>query len=1495
MNLEKNEFYELTHPQRRIWYLHNIHSESPLNNIGGYMKIQGQVSLEILEEAINVLIKTNDGLRIRILEKYGVPYQYFEVYNFEKIDFFDFTKYKNPAIEFERWISSTFKKVFTIKDNNLYYFAIYKISESEFGVALKIHHIVADGWSIYLIKKQIWDNYIRILNNVSINHECSYSYVDYIKKEKEYLKSNRFIKNKFFWNEKFAKLPEAFLDKQNDNLKGERVSFNLDNKLTKKILNYTRENKCSLNTFFIIVMLIYINKTRCEDDIILGTPVFNRSGVNEKNTIGMFVSTMPLRIKLNTSYTIKELIKKINSEIKNCFYNQRYPYDILLKDLELGKKGYDSIFDICVNYYNKDYTIDAEDFSVETQEYYNGEQSYSLQMIVKECMTGKITLTFDYRKSKYCKDNIIDMFKYIKNILNQIITNNDIMISKINLLTYDEINQKLIQFNSTIRDYPKDKTICTIFEETVNNNLEKTALRLGNKSLNYKDLNEKVNQLARLLQKKGVGNEGIVAIMASHSFELIIGIMAILKAGGAYLPIDPNYPVDRINYMLKDSNCKLLLSNIDVHSEIEFNGEFISLENNEAYKESTENLSNKKNSKQLAYVIYTSGSTGKPKAAMIEHKGLVNYIFWAQKTYMSKVNETFAFYSSISFDLTITSIFTPLISGSVMEIYKDDHDEFILYKILKENRATIIKVTPSHLKLLKEMDNSKSSIKKIIVGGEDLKVELAKEIYNSFKGNVEIYNEYGPTETVVGCMIHKYDINKDLKVSVPIGVPIDNVQIYILDKYLNVMPSGVAGEIYISGDGVARGYLNKKQLTNEKFIENPFIAGKTMYKTGDKARYIKNGIIEYIGRDDKQVKIRGHRIEIGEIEERLLVHPFVKDAIVSYKQLDSYSILYAYIVAKESITTDELKSWLKKTLPNYMMPNKFIFIDYLPLTANGKVDYDMLPKFESDKKIFINYRNEIEKELVCTIKEVTGYEDISMNDNFYQIGGDSIKAIQISSKLKNKGLNINVKDILAHDLIEEIAASIELDDKKNLANQNMEEGSVESTPIINWFFLNNFNNINHYNQSLLLESNMILEKAKVQLVINKLVEHHDSLRINYNFNTKKLFYNNSSLEERFKVEYIDLSNISTEEQQFNYIEQYCYNIKSSLNIANGGLFKVCVFNLGKNKQVFFFTAHHLTVDGFSWRIILEDFNTAIQQLNNNDTILLPLKTSSFKEWSKYLRKYREDLCSEEEEYWNEVISKKILFLSDKNKSSDTIKSSNIISDELNERDTKSLIEKSNKIYGMTLEEMIIVALSLIIKESTLEKDLVIEIENHGRKEINGGVDVSRTVGWFTNMYPLYLNVINDNLDDNIKSIKEQIRRVPDAGFNYGIFKYLNNSLTYNTEKYIRLNYLGDYDSTLESNGFKLLNINHGSDIALNNQLSSLMDINMMIINKKLQANITYSNNSFNNTNMNKILVLLLSKLREISNYLMNKTSIEFTPSDFEAVDISQEDLDSIVF
>ncbi|MGG4409308.1 amino acid adenylation domain-containing protein [Niallia taxi] len=1192
---------------------------------------------------------------------------------------------------------------------------------------------------------------------------------------------------------------------------------------------------------------------------------------------------MPFRFTVDNEITFTELLEGVKKEMKNCYRNQRYPYDLLIKDLELNKRGFDSLFTMSVNCYNSEFISILEGIELEIEEYYSGHQNYPLQLVIKEEKNDMI-FSIDYKLSEYCEADIINMYECLQNVIRQVIESPNTQIRNIHLLNDYERFQKIFTFNSTKYPYPSNSTVQEIFELQVRNNPDKIALYLENEFLTYQQLNEKSNQLANYLKEVGVNKTSNIAIMTTHSFELIIGILGILKSGGTYVPIDPSYPSGRIEYILNDSNSVILLTDIEIIPNVNFKGSIVNAKKMNFETYSKNDLTVLRKPEDIAYIIYTSGSTGKPKGVLVEQKGLMNYLSWAKRKYVKDDKEIFALYSSISFDLTITSIFTPLISGTSIRIYPNEDNEFILYKVLKENSSTLIKLTPSHLSLLKGLKYENSSVRTFVVGGEDLKTNLASEIYENFNKNIDIYNEYGPTETVVGCMWYKYKPAKFSRKSVPIGYPADNVQIYILNKDLDVLPNGMPGEIYISGDGVSKGYLNQEVLTKERFLLNPFVNGQRMYKTGDVGMYLADGNIEYLGREDSQLKIRGHRIEIAEIESFILEHKYVKDVVVHN---DKPNILTAYIISEKQIDPLVMKKWLSQFLPQYMIPNNFIFIDQFPLTSNGKIDFSLLPKVNPNE-YHVNGVTEIERELLKIIGDVLNVKKVSMHDNFFQLGGDSIKAIQIVGKLRSLGMELKVNNILLSDTLADIPEYIIIKRKSQLIDKDEYSGEIPSTPITNWFFNQNFKNDNHYNQYVLLEISKSISINKIKQTVNQLIEYHDMLRVNFDREKSTLFYRELDLIDIDVVDFFDLSN----KNQATQDKVITNNLKTDFNLENNLNFRVRVFDLGERGQALLFVAHHIMVDGLSWRILLEDFFAVINSINGNERIISSLKTNSYKKWANHLIEYSKQEFKEEKYYWKSILNKNLDALgfssegeNNSNANSITIKTS------MDSTRIIDPIKKAKDIYNIDLNELLVIGLVLTLNKFSESNEVIIELERHGRENFIESLDVSRTVGWFTSIFPAHFTVDENALESNIMSIKEQLRQVPNKGFNFNVLRYLKNEIEGDFKKYIRFNYMGDFNNFLKDKENNISGVKFGLDSDESNKMTSHLDVMAILIDDKLEFSFTYNQHTLKKEKAEYFIDKYITVLLEIFDHCLTKLEREYTPSDFRVNGMTQEDLD----
>ncbi|MCP5053561.1 MAG: amino acid adenylation domain-containing protein, partial [bacterium] len=745
-----------------------------------------------------------------------------------------------------------------------------------------------------------------------------------------------------------------------------------------------------------------------------------------------------------------------------------------------------------------------------------------------------------YNTKLFFENTIHKFINYFKKIVPGVLDNKDIRIWEIEIISKTERRQLLYDFNDTAARYPKDQTIHRLFEtrvERVPDNIviigPVPGIGKQNMYLTYNRLNKVSGQLAHLLIGKGVKPGTIVGILVERSIEMVIGILGTLKAGGAYLPIDIEYPDDRISYMLKDSNAEILLTDLSkemTHAkDIVRVPDAINLSRCRAAVVPTSNVPPTHplthSPTQLCYIIYTSGSTGNPKGVMVEHRGLVNYIKWAEKVYLQEKNYDFPLYSSLAVDLTVTSLYLPLISGNKIIIYKSGKHEDVISRVIRENKVQVIKLTPTHLKIARNLEIQESCIKILIVGGEELSAKLASEIYHKFQRRIVIYNEYGPTETVVGCMIYKFNEESDKKKSVPIGTPAANTSIYILDQYLNPVPPGVTGEIYIAGDGVARGYLNNPELSAEKFRKATLspndqcpVTKNRLYRTGDLARRLENGNIEFLGRIDHQVKIRGFRIELGEIENRLLDHEKIKEAVVLSAEDESGDrCLCAYMVLAvrqpgQGADLLGLREYLLQFLPGYMIPSYFIHVEEIPLTLTGKIDRRALPEPGTGPyEETIAPRDEIERKLVEIWTEVLSRdvshasqlrESIGIAANFFQMGGHSLKAATLASRVhKVFQVKLPLMEIFKRPTIRRLAQYIKEAVKEQFFSIEVTEKKqcyVLSSAQKRLYFLHQIDSANTvYNipSTWLLEGN--LHKDRLEQTFIRLIQRHESLRTSF--------------------------------------------------------------------------------------------------------------------------------------------------------------------------------------------------------------------------------------------------------------------------------------------------------------------------------------------------------------------------------------------------------------
>ncbi|EFM08498.1 amino acid adenylation domain protein [Paenibacillus curdlanolyticus YK9] len=1493
--------YPLTHPQKRIWYTEQINQCSALHNITGSIRIRGPLDYGILEQAIDEQKRKHDALRLRIEEVDGTPAQYAIPFSeLEKDEpFVDFSSLPNPETEWQRWVEETAAEPFSLDGGPLCSFPTFRIAEDDGGFLIKIHHIASDGWSSTMLIDQIRDAYERIARGEQLTGDSAPSYLDHIQREAGYLESARFNRDRAFWGAKFAGWPEEEPPPaSSESLAGKRKIYMLDADRSNAVKHFLDETGCSLSAWFHFLIALYNRKTAGQAETVIGMPVFNRTGQKEKATAGMFTSTMPLRIAIDSEASITDELIRTQKELTASYYHQKYPYDLLISDLQLKKRGIDGLFDISVNVYNTKVITEWAGASAEVLEHHCGSQSHSLQLVVKDWLaSGELKVEIDFKLAEFSEAQIDRLFDRLTSMIDGILASPDLPVGQMSILLEPE-KERLAAYLSTQKEYPRDKTVMALFKEQAQRTPDRVAAVYGTEQLTYRQLDERSDRLSAWLSSRGIGRECAVGLFVRHSLDTVVAILAVLKAGAAYVPIDPDYPVERIGYMLGDADCGLLLANVAVPEGTGYVGPIGFLDDPSMYTEKPDPSSVQAGPDDLAYIIYTSGSTGKPKGVMIEHRGLVNYIWWAKNQYTQGEDDVFPLYSSLAFDLTVTSVFTPLIAGGRIDIYRDDQEEYVLERMMKDNRATVVKLTPSHLSLLLDRDNRGSSIRQFIVGGEDLRTDLAKRIYDSFGGRIEICNEYGPTETVVGCMIHRYDPAEDTRASVPIGIPAANVGLHLLDRDGNPVPEDVLGEIYITGDGLARGYRNLPQVTEERFVSCPFLPGERMYRTGDLARRLESGVVEYAGRADLQVKIRGHRIELGEIERMLAEHPSVREAVVIDRQTnDGSKFLCGYVVREQSEEAVNLTAYLSGCLPSYMVPAHIVELPSIPLNVNGKVDRGSLPAPElkrdaaQGERRGAGHASPALSILLAVARDVLQDAGIAEEDHFYSCGGDSIKAIQLASRLRGRGFAIKVSDVLANPVFADMAdclRSIGLD----AANESKRsEGGLRSTPILDWFLTRPFTERHHYVQSVLLRMNDELTAGQLEKIIRDLVNRHDSLRLKLDPSTGAIVFNDDAAIDAVSV--YDLSDGSAQEQ-LDRVKAIGEQLKSSFKLDRDALLKACIFELGQDSRMVLLTAHHLAVDAVSWSVLMEEFGLLYRNIQLAETSSLPSTTTSYQRWAEHLWGRLED-SEHESAYWKAVLADELYIRHDAD-GQEAEPFAGTVKEWMTQEETEQLLKQASAAYGTNTQELLAAALAAAVQDVFAIERPVVELEGHGREPSDPSIDLSRTVGWFTTLYPVRLQAVEGEAwETSIKSIKETLRSLPSRGLGFGLLTRLSRTLHDPGEgRRIRFNYVGELDSSLNGGEhFTLSEESSGSDSGQGNRPTAPLDIVAMVIGGRLQLSIGYDRGAVRSETATDFAGCFAKRTKELIRHCCSVRERNYTPSDFATISLSQEALDSL--
>ncbi|PFK75147.1 non-ribosomal peptide synthetase [Bacillus cereus] len=1510
--MTNEECYPLSHPQRRIWYTEVIHSDKGICNLRFLFKLHRKMNYSKLNQVVNRVISENDGLCIRLKENgHQEPKQYFIKHEEQEFEFFDFSNVENTNL-LEEWIEQKTKETFTLFNSNLYYFALIKLNDNECAVFGNVHHIIMDGLSIQIFTEQI-AKYYYDMHNENEEGEIKNSYVQFLINEQTYLNSSRFQKDQKFWLEEFKTLPSVTgLKPYNTyqvSTKASRETFILTEHLKRKIEKISEDYKISLYTLFVAAFSLSMYRWTSSLDIGLGMAYGNRMTKMERKLIGMMVSTVPLRMDIDPEEEVLSFISRMSRKQSKSLRHQKYPFDLLLKQINKESNSNVRLFGTTIDYRDRDESGDSLWIP-------NREEVQDFAVHIENLIDiDSLHVHIDYREELFSKEEIERFFNVMLVILENIFENPKQKVAEIEIISEEDKRKSLVEFNNPKLDVPPQATIHEMFERQAMIYPNAIAVTYEKEKITYKELNERANQLAHYLQKKGVGPDTLVGLCVERSHEMIVGILGILKAGGAYVPLDPTYPEQRLQYILEDASIQLFVTQESL-KELNWlpeNVESICLDRDqdEIGKESKTLPVSSVGPQNLAYVIYTSGSTGNPKGVMIEHHNVIRLFKSTDCWYQFNEKDTWTLFHSYAFDFSVWEIWGALLYGGKLVVvpYWISRSPKDFYQLLVEEEVTVLNQTPSAFRQLiqvceQEDKNKNLQLRYVIFGGEALEPTSLLPWFQRYgEKNPQLINMYGITETTVHVTYYPITLDDVQQASRSnIGKRIPDLEVYILDAYQQPVPIGVDGELYIGGAGLARGYLNRPELTAERFISHPFSSDlkARLYRTGDLARYLPDGNLDYRGRIDHQVKIRGFRIEIGEIESTLHTYAYVKEVVVIVREdQPGDKRLVAYVVGDGNV--DAWREYLKAKLPSYMVPSGFVAMEAIPLTANGKVDREALPMPEETQinSECVGPRNSNEQILTTIWKRVLGVKKVGIYDNFFEIGGDSILSIQIISQASQVGLKLTPKQMFECPTIAELA-QVAIETQGVQAEQGIVIGDVPLTPIQCWFFEQEHPHTEHWNQSMLLRVKERLDVKLLERAILNLLKHHDALRFRYEQLPNGTWRQRNEETDELSVLHVVKRN-QVNEKEWNKIIQEEMNIhQASFNLVTGPLMKVVYFedNLTGNDRIFW-VIHHLVVDGVSWRILLEDLQVVYNQMKQGQEIRLPAKSTSFKEWSERLQTYSDSGISKEvKDYWNEQVEKETMKIPmDYPIQETTEESIDQVTRTLGIEETQALFHEVLVTHKTRIDEVLLTALGQAIVDCTNQQTVSIHLEGHGREEMIEGIDLSRTVGWFTSIYPVHLNFQGTQTPiEGLKAVKEQLRRIPNRGVDYGILRYLNKGLLpfYQQKPSISFNYLGQFDQVfsrdslfMQETGFTFL------DHAPDSKPSHLIDVIGMVKDEKLHFIWMYSREQFSKLKIQVIADGMLRHLRQ----LINKPTTEsaFTVSDFaDAEDLTEESLSKVL-
>ncbi len=1523
-NRDRNGPALLSYSQQRLWFIDKLEGGSPQYNIPAVLRLKGTLNCNALAQNLKTILQRHESLRTVFREQDGIAIQHVksaEDFSLVQIDLTSLT-----ALEREAHMLSLAqfdaKQVFDLKDDYMLRAHLLKLAEEDHVLLLTMHHIASDGWSKGILIKEfvaLYQAYCK--DEPVVLPELLIQYADYAQWQRSTLSGEHLARELDFWKNYLKGIPKLHqlpLDKPRREKQG-FVAGRHWQKVSPDILiglnRLAREHNATLFMVLQTAFSVLLGRYSGESDIVMGVPTAGRPVPSLEPLIGFFINTLVFRTDVSAGQTFTELLKRSAGQSLELFTHQNLPFEMLVEELKPDRSmAYNPVCQIKFVLQNQHSHLAKERHELDglaVSFLDNGVEyiRFDLDLTAHETSQG-LVLSWSYKEELFEHDSIKRMADSFAFLLCQLVESPSRQLREYALLPVEQERWLLDVSTGAVAARP-ELSVLSLIEAQAEKTPAQIAVRCGDICLSYAELNQRANRLANAMMDQGVAVGDVIALCTDRSAEFMVGILAALKAGAVYIPLEPSLSKERIQFILQDSGVEWAFVQSCYADKLARYGVDIFLLDGAAdqtnWLSEYENVKPQRPPAKHAYIIYTSGSTGQPKGVEITQAGLLDYCLFARNHYYDAGVQGSFVVTSHGFDITVPSLYVPLLSGDPVTLAAPGNElQQLLSRLGERVDGLLLRMTPAHVKVLLALSEDYAPYSHphvFVIGGESFPLDLARALQAKFP-NATVYNHYGPTESVVGVAIFNFTANQALLTDVlPIGSPMENTQLFVLDAQRQLCPVGVKGELYIGGNGLASGYVDQPLLTQEKFISCE-IDGviRRLYRSGDYVRRQSDGHLVYLGRCDDQVKLRGYRIELGEIDTLLRSHPDVLDVVTVIHEEETSQLLVSYLVSErdEVILFDELSHFLRHKLPEYMLPSAYVILEALPLSANGKLDKQALPAPSQHRKA--NYAEpvtETERKLADIWQLILKTEKVGLDDNFFATGGDSILSIQLVAMANRQGLSFSVQQLFFHQTIRSLAQQIS-SQKENLVSQELVMGSQILLPKTR-LFLEKCDASLHYNQTLLLTVNQPLEQAFLHDLVKALYLRHDALRLGFTKTDREWAATYQPLNEEMIAQSCIIDTFG--EYDSVLIESVCERYQHSVDVIQGPLFRL-VYMVGADWRRIFILCHHLIVDGVSWRILLDDIEQAFEHYQQNGCVKLAAKTSSLQEWGLRLLDYsRSAQLQKERQYWlgqydeyriapipQDLYPQDIPLLS----------STRRVSLMLSEQETACLIRQCPAVYRTQINELLLAGVYNGIRRWRGVNGIRILLEGHGREALFDGMDTTQTLGWFTSIYPLVLCSQSDSVDETIKSVKEQYRKVPQHGIGYGILRYIGQDVELtDTEASapasVLFNYMGQLDQSLTQQcAFRQANEKTGHNIHPGHRRQHLLGLNSSVLGGMLRIVIDFSQQQYHTASIEDLADNIRQGLLEVIATCMAVKTGSYTPSDFPLAAISRERLDELL-